>query len=81
MHDAALVDRRRRVDELLRRAALESKDCLASDGKISVRRNIVELTESDAVALRAGSLRTGAFWNDFATGWSLGALSRIALRA
>jgi len=61
MHDAALVDCRRRVDELLRRPVLvEPKDCIASDEKMCVRRNIVELTESDAVALRAGGLRTGA---------------------
>lgn len=60
--DAALVDRRRRVDELLRRLAPGSGvDCLASDGKIRVRRTIVELADSEVAALRATGLRTGAF--------------------
>lgn len=60
--DAALVDRRRRVDELLRRPAPGSGvDCLASDGKISVRRTIVELADSEVAALRASGLRMGEF--------------------
>lgn len=59
--DAALADRRRRVEELLRRLAPGSGvGCLASDGKISVRRTIVGLADSDGVPLRASGLRMGA---------------------
>ena len=59
--DAALVDLRRRVDELLRRLTGPGVGCLASDGKISVPRTIVELADSDGVPLRTSGLRMGVF--------------------